>query len=509
MAETEPSLLKEEVRAIYAKFVLADGGKLLDVSKPMAVYDSYELSFPTRSINFFLSHSWKTVAWLKYFGLRVVLYFWPSVLLGAAVSLLMTVLEFSEVLPLPIVSVVFPFGEGTLGFSMGFGWWLGVVVFVLVFFNGERFFGNTSCFLDRACIHQEDIVLKARGVAALHDMLVQSDKMVIMWQREYFTRLWCVFELAIYMKYKGTENIILLPLNHCIFTLFMMALHIIAAMGFGVMGPFVMFSPWLNDIVMDKFPTVAGHICASFSVSWVVFFVLYMISAPFVFHFFAMSIDDRRTLEKQIAEFTTNACECMDENDRPIVYKMIEHYFGTVSNFDAIVQKDMKKITSSILGANIMRYRTMLVMEFGHMLLTPELFVRARTTDPAMNLHVICGFLSMIFVTDMLAMSAIQFVVRLMHDSRNSFILATKWWLGPVVLSMIFATFTTSSLMILHPESPLKCVMPVCAVGLLLTYYIYRPQTLEEGGVSTPLDTPPKTESSLDTKLIRRINAVL
>merc|ERR1711963_1084047 len=104
-------------------------------------------------------------------------------------------------------------GDGKVAFHLGYGWWFGILSFAFVFFFGEKFFTSASCFLDRACIHQENIELKLKGIQCLSDILQKSNKMLILWQREYFTRLWCGFELAMYLKHRSAADIVLCPLN--------------------------------------------------------------------------------------------------------------------------------------------------------------------------------------------------------------------------------------------------------------------------------------------------------
>jgi len=55
-------------------------------------------------------------------------------------------------------------------------------------------------FLDFACIPQDDEEAKKRGILSLGHTLKCSDRMVLLWDQTYWTRLWCVFECAAYLK---------------------------------------------------------------------------------------------------------------------------------------------------------------------------------------------------------------------------------------------------------------------------------------------------------------------
>ncbi|CAE8628471.1 unnamed protein product [Polarella glacialis] len=59
---------------------------------------------------------------------------------------------------------------------------------------------KVSCFLDCLCINQSDAELKQAGIDSIGASLRNSDSMLVLWGPEYFTRLWCCFELAVFME---------------------------------------------------------------------------------------------------------------------------------------------------------------------------------------------------------------------------------------------------------------------------------------------------------------------
>jgi len=65
---------------------------------------------------------------------------------------------------------------------------------------------SRSVFLDRACIHQSDAVLRKLGVDSIGAFLKMSKFMVVLWDPTYVTRLWCVFEMAAYLKTHDTDK---------------------------------------------------------------------------------------------------------------------------------------------------------------------------------------------------------------------------------------------------------------------------------------------------------------
>ncbi|CAE7739865.1 unnamed protein product [Symbiodinium pilosum] len=55
-------------------------------------------------------------------------------------------------------------------------------------------------FLDILCIAQHDEKLKKKGIMGLGAFLVNSKSLVVLWTPRYFSRLWCTFEIATFMK---------------------------------------------------------------------------------------------------------------------------------------------------------------------------------------------------------------------------------------------------------------------------------------------------------------------
>ena len=75
------------------------------------------------------------------------------------------------------------------------------------FIHHCRYFGQhcvpslrNDQFLDKACISQESTETMTEGISNLHVFLQRSKRLVILWSPDYFTRLWCTWEVAVYVK---------------------------------------------------------------------------------------------------------------------------------------------------------------------------------------------------------------------------------------------------------------------------------------------------------------------
>eukprot|EP00929_Paragymnodinium_shiwhaense_P072324 TRINITY_DN36713_c1_g1_i1.p2 TRINITY_DN36713_c1_g1~~TRINITY_DN36713_c1_g1_i1.p2 ORF type:complete len:216 (+),score=16.62 TRINITY_DN36713_c1_g1_i1:243-890(+) len=69
-------------------------------------------------------------------------------------------------------------------------------------------------FLDKLCINQEDEAMKHQGILGLAAFLKNSKRMVMLWSPRYFTRLWCTYELASWLRLgKEAADIVLMPVS--------------------------------------------------------------------------------------------------------------------------------------------------------------------------------------------------------------------------------------------------------------------------------------------------------
>eukprot|EP00440_Ansanella_granifera_P071634 gb/GFBE01077740.1/.p1 GENE.gb/GFBE01077740.1/~~gb/GFBE01077740.1/.p1 ORF type:complete len:599 (+),score=116.66 gb/GFBE01077740.1/:1-1797(+) len=106
-------------------------------------------------------------------------------------------------------------GPVPLAYDAPFHLWplmFGVMTFTLIFFLWQP---SDQVFLDKVCIHQTDMSLKQKGIDCLGGFLRNSNAMTILWDQTYFTRLWCVFELAAFLHVKaGSANMVVQPITH-------------------------------------------------------------------------------------------------------------------------------------------------------------------------------------------------------------------------------------------------------------------------------------------------------
>ena len=76
-------------------------------------------------------------------------------------------------------------------------------------------------FFDRLCIDQRNHKRKMEGVLNIGACLKRSEKLLVIWDSSYCLRLWCIFELAAFLRTHETRDMLVLPLSVailCVFT---------------------------------------------------------------------------------------------------------------------------------------------------------------------------------------------------------------------------------------------------------------------------------------------------
>ena len=89
------------------------------------------------------------------------------------------------------------------------------LVFLITFFAGQQLtcgWWSPSMWLDRLCIDQVDLDQKTRGILELPAVVANSEQLLVLLGETYFERLWCSFELSIFVKLRGLQKLCLVPL---------------------------------------------------------------------------------------------------------------------------------------------------------------------------------------------------------------------------------------------------------------------------------------------------------
>ena len=191
--------------------VLADGGAAAR-DDPAGCY---ALSRPVESLSHFCSHSWSAPQYAKW--LALTFHFNSSAAVGL-VFLLYAVafhveLFYFEWMPSGTMTLASTFVQVQYCPLCSL---LACIVLPAALFTAHRVSPSARrarLFLDVSCINQSDHEQKMAGIAALGAILDRSETMLVLSDDTYWSRSWCLFELAAFAHRAGLERCVVVPMH--------------------------------------------------------------------------------------------------------------------------------------------------------------------------------------------------------------------------------------------------------------------------------------------------------
>ena len=339
----DPSLL----RGATADLLIKNRSEIFS-SNVLSQKDLAQLHESTAIVSFldsFFSHSWRTARLDKWAGLLLYLNAQAAALAMVAGCVFWALLENLGVVPRLLVY----YYEDRHMMVTGMPVLVGIVSGVVFLINWQRirkFFGlgPRYCFLDKVCIDQVDEVRKSAGIASLGAFLGSAENFVVLFSPDYFSRLWCVYELAAFrhLQVAGRQKITFLPLA---FPRVLFA----NAVGIAVMClPYAIIpiiGPWLG--IDTNAVTMSVQNWASVPGSVLCCWTMYECQRY---------VDARDMIDEQLENFSITNTECFDEKDRPRVEREIAKWFGDgdraegIRKFDEYVKTDVRELIEDMVG---------------------------------------------------------------------------------------------------------------------------------------------------------------
>ena len=199
---------------------------------------------------------------------------------------------------------------------------------VLLFWQRLRslLFKPPTIFLDRLCIAQHVEELKQKGILGLAGFLDRSRQLTILWSPRYFSRIWCTYEVATFLRDPGNQKpILVMPVK--------MALILFL---FAVTEHIIMYWYWLahdvagTDSNLDLLTLFFGFAPALALV------------VPVVFYVGLGLMQDLKELPHQLANFSVQRAQCFCCSnghthpqtgatlpcDRELIFGMLKRWYG-------------------------------------------------------------------------------------------------------------------------------------------------------------------------------------
>jgi len=293
----------------------------------------YRAGAPTKSIDIFFSHTWKTPGKWKALSLFV-----QGNWLSVVIAWVLTVFGAFWLCVFDLLPMPFFYEVNALGFKAQcpLGFWmlvLGMVASLLTPLASAYIPSHISmspvCFVDVACIHQADPKLMARGIYGIGGILSVSEELRVLWSDPYLSRLWCVFELAAFRKANPFGKISLVPLFveaavACIWILFNVT-SIISLIVYAM-------SPQFRYVE----------------------FLLQVVPVLIAAHMLRVNYLAKHKLLSDLETFDLGCVQCSSDFDREFIHEAITQWYGSAANFTAFVQDDLREeLITPILSSSM------------------------------------------------------------------------------------------------------------------------------------------------------------
>eukprot|EP00928_Gymnodinium_smaydae_P076145 TRINITY_DN59131_c0_g1_i1.p1 TRINITY_DN59131_c0_g1~~TRINITY_DN59131_c0_g1_i1.p1 ORF type:complete len:549 (+),score=28.11 TRINITY_DN59131_c0_g1_i1:113-1759(+) len=414
--------------------VAVRGGRVSDPS------DMFPFSFKTKRIHSFWSHSWHAPSTWKILTLLLHYNHFPASFVGTLASLVGCVLSFHGYLPsmLPLhAQLVCPW-------SLIFGIFAFLLTLVL-------WCPNEDVFVDRMCIHQTDDMLKAQGVQCIGAFLSHSESMLILWDKSYATRLWCVFEVAAFANIAGESIHARMQVKPIICSRIYVVIMAVCCVNWGGNVLFMKAFELTYRLMIPVLPClVTSRLLRSYH-------------------------RDVLELSKQLAEFNIGDLNCFCCNvghidpktqqciacDREVIEGSIQAWFGSLHQFETYVRNNLPSVFLHQMGRTMsipMQWLvgTQLPVFWAHLDIAA---VDVRSENFEAGLICIGEAFSIWFCLNPLIFSCLNVLIKHVHKEERG-------WFGELVASIVVYIIT------------LLCIAALYGIWITTRYYVFDNQLL-------------------------------
>ena len=185
-------------------------------------------------------------------------------------------------------------------------------------------------WFDKASVHQTEPCLNQAGIALFPYYLEKAKELWILFTPEYLTRVWCIYELATWLKTKPDAPVFIVPL-HRSSRLYRGALRwwpwimfvLTTGFGLGALGIAIIHQRHSGDF--DR-------------IIWaVVSIIIVVFAATFVIAYFVIVWPmrvQRLRIATQLEKFEVNECSAFYEKDKAYVLGLVAQWFGEAGDGD-------------------------------------------------------------------------------------------------------------------------------------------------------------------------------
>lgn len=339
---------RDVLRGVELRVALRRLGALWHVSPidmpEMAREGLFQFSKPCDGLAFFLSHTWHSPGWNKYLSL-LMLVGTPAALAGGAITLAASGLV-TMLLPEQDIPTSYAIQTPCLDCEV----WRGAVSLILVPMAGILTLlcspalplqaGRQLAFLDAVCIHQTDDRRKAVGIRSLGGFLASSDALVVLWSQPYFSRKWCIYEVAAFRAVSPFGEIYFRMVNMDVAISALFLAGWVVAVTFHTI-PMANWDQWLSHFVLAVVSCVAGTLAT---------------------HAVRRYLKEVAVLQRQLEEFDLRDATCREVRDSLFIDREVVEWYGSVESFNTYVQGTIRKELLGSLSVGTLPIRAALAV---------------------------------------------------------------------------------------------------------------------------------------------------
>ena len=313
------------VTAVPAKQIIASFGKVLDRDSDYHVTRT-EGNTRQEEVEIFFSHVWGSNPKSRLMGILWYLNWNRSVLMAIFISLLVSLL-----MTFWVDGRMWTHFEQTTGLTArSVLAIIGTIVLIFFYLGFEHILPrHKKCFLDRCSIDQTSTPRKVGGMREIPSILSTSTTLVVLLSEEYFDRLWCVYEVAIFKSSLEANSstgkrrrIVFIPLRVVTVAILLMLVDLVST---------VLFRSNIRSLLSNEQKAEFLWISATFST----------ITAGLIYAFCFLWYEGLDRYREQLSKFSLDNAKCTEESDRTVLAADIEERFKGVENFEKYVHTEL------------------------------------------------------------------------------------------------------------------------------------------------------------------------
>jgi hypothetical protein len=189
---------------------------------------------------------------------------------------------------------------------------------------------DKNYFLDRCCIEQIDEGEKLKELRYIPHILDKSQELVVLLDGNYFARLWCCYEIAVYTTISRTRrDILFIPTRLVYLTMMLLVVDLIyvVLLRSGLRSIVSKESFWAFILISAGYSFLVGGLFVWFSIWW-----------------YRVIVNHKQRLK----DFKLSQTNCSDQKDRQIIEADIRQRFGTIESFEKYIQTDILNEVGSL-----------------------------------------------------------------------------------------------------------------------------------------------------------------